>query len=319
MKIGILTFHSALNYGAVLQAYASVRFLQSLGHEAYVVDYKNPAISRAFHPFKWDADRWKKSGLKYLVKYPFRVLAKYRRSRAFSRFVRRQLPLIPFSRAESLDLLLVGSDQVWSKRHTGGQDPVYWGRAFPGIRKVAWAASAGKSMLDQTDIQTLMRHFSAISVRESKLTDLIPQSVLLPDPTLLLDPAEWEKLVRPVHGRYVLAYPMAYEHKVLEKARRKAQDMGIGLKVIAPYVKLGSGWIQTASPVDFLSLIHSAEYVVTSSFHGALFALLFDRPHSFVFHEDPRFETLLNTGWPSAADKAKAFLFSALDARTPGK
>ena len=317
MKIGILTFHSALNYGAVLQTYASVRFLQSLGHEAYVVDYKNPAVARAFRPFKWDADRWKKEGLKYLVKFPLRALAKCRRSRAFSRFVRQRLPLCPYEKAESLDLLLVGSDQVWSKRHTGGQDPVYWGNAFPGIPKVAWAASSGKSLPGPGDIQALVHRFTAISVRETQLAELIPQSVLLPDPTLLLPPEEWGKLVRPVRGRYVLAYPMAHEHKVLEKARRKAQDMGIGLKVIAPYVKLGSGWIQDGSPEDFLSLIHSAEYVVTSSFHGAVFSLLFDRPHSFVFHEDPRFETLLNTDWTSASDKAKVFLDSALRAKTP--
>lgn len=308
MKIGILTFHNALNYGAVLQTYASVQFLRSLGHEVFVVDYRNPYIEAVYHPFHFDPQRLEGEGIKYLLKYPPKVLRKMRKAAAFKRFVKQHLPLCPCSDAEKMDVLLVGSDQVWSKRQTDGKDPAYFGELFPAVPKVAWAASADRTLPDATDVRELLDNFSAISVREQALADRIPGSTLLPDPTMHPDVGVWRKLVQPVKGRYLLAFPMKHEHEVLKKARRLAQEKGLTLKVVSPYIKIGSHWIQTASPEAFLSLIHSAEYVVTSSFHGAVFTLLFDRPHTFVYHEDPRFDTLLQTDRAQAASKAKEFL-----------
>lgn len=311
MKIGILTFHNALNYGAVLQTYASVQFLRSLGHQASVVDYRNPFISRVYHPLHFEVKRFEEEGLKYVLKYPYKVLVRMRKAAAFKRFVKRYLPLCSCAEAETMDLLLVGSDQVWSKRQTDGKDPAYYGELFPTVPKVAWAASADRTLPDATDIRELMKNFTAISVREQVLADRIPGSTVLPDPTMMPDEAAWRPLVRPVKGRYLLAFPMKHEREVMKKARKLAQEKGLELKVLSPYIKTGSRWIQTASPEMFLSLFHSAEYVVTSSFHGAVFTLLFDRPHTFVFHEDPRFDTLLQTDRNLAAGKAKAFLEEA--------
>ena len=310
MRIGILTFHNAQNYGAVLQAYASVRFLQSLGHQVYVVDYRNRSIESYFNPFYWERARSKKEGLKYAVKYPFIVWAKIRRSLVFNRFVHQRLPLCSLSEANNLDLLLVGSDQLWNKKLTSGvRDAVYFGNAFPKVRKVTWGVSAGNTIPDADEIQMLRKNFVAFSIREQCLADMIPHSILLPDPTLMLDAGEWKRLVRPVNGnKYVLAYPMAYEEEVVESARQKAGEMGFDLKVILPIIKLGSSWIQTASPEEFLSLFYSAEYVVTSAYHGAVFSLLFERPHTFIHHGDPRFDTLLSSGLSSAAVRAKQFL-----------
>ena len=207
-----------------------------------------------------------------------------------------------------MDLLLVGSDQLWNKRLTGGEDAVYEGRMFPHVRKAAWAVSAGDSMPGIEEIQRLTDHFEAISVREQCLAERIPQSTLLPDPTLLLRADQWKRLIHPVNGKYLLAYPLAYEDEVMETARRKAGELGCDLKVVYPYIKLGSTWMQTASPEDFLSLVYAAEYVVTSSFHGAVFSLVFDRPHTFIHHGDPRFETLQSVHPAEASARAKQFL-----------
>lgn len=316
MKIGILTFHTALNYGAVLQAYASVRFLKSRGHEVFVVDYRNRGVSRYFSPFYWDNNRLKKEGVRYVAKYPFMVCSRLKKTREFYRFITDNLPLCSCREAEGLDLLFVGSDQIWNKQLTDGKDPVYYGEEFPSVRKVTWAASAGKVMPDNDDIQSLIRRFEFISVREQSLADRIPHSVLLPDPTLMLSHQEWKKLVHPVTGRYLLAYPMAHVEEVMEVANRKAQEMGVSVKVISPVIKLGSNWIQTASPEDFISLIFSAEYVVTSSFHGAVFSLVFERPHTFVFHNDPRFDTLLSSDLSAASEKGDSFINFVLGTHT---
>lgn len=308
MRIGILTYHSSLNYGAVWQTWASVQFLRSLGHEAYVVDYRNGTDAKFYDPFRFDAERARKEGLKYLIKLPALVYARSRKALVFKRFVCKRLPLLPFPEAGKLDVLLVGSDQVWNKQITGGRDPVYFGEILSDVKKVAWAASAGRTVLEEADIQVLLRNFAAIGVREQSLANLIPQSTLVPDPTMIIGPEEWEKLVHPVKGKYLLAFPMLHEKEVMELARRKAREMQLELKVVTSFVKFRPHWIQAASPEEVLSLIKSAEYVVTSSFHGAVLTLRFGRPHSFVYHDDPRFNTLLSTELPGAPARAKAFL-----------
>ncbi len=277
MRIGILTYHYAPNYGAVLQTYASVRLLQALGHEVYVVDYRNAAVARRSGPFFLDHERLRKEGLKYLLKYPAAAFIKLQRSLAFKRFISNRLPLCTYAEASGLDLLLAGSDQIWNKQITGRRDAFYYGESFPGVPKA----------------ELILKNFRAISVREQSIADLLPGSTILPDPTLMLGAEEWKALAHPIKGRYLLAYPMLYEEEVMTEARRKAKELGLELKVLLPQVKLGAAGIQTASPEEFLSLINSAEYVVTSSFHGAVFSLLFERPHTFVHHDDPRFDNLL--------------------------
>ena len=302
MKIGILTFHSAINYGAVLQTWASVRFLQSLGHEVSVLDY-----GKADSTFRWDKERLEKEGIKYVLKWPILVFRRFMIKQKFKNFQKRELPVLPYSKANEMDVLLVGSDQIWNKRFTGGADPVYFGDSNPGVRKVAWAASSGKASLSREDLDRIQRNFSAISVREHSLATMIPGSVLLPDPTMMLSVKQWEHLVHPVKGSYMLVYPMLYQEEVLEKARTMAGDLGLEMRVLSPAVKLRSDWIRTAAPDDFVSLFYYASYVVTSSFHGAVFSLLFGRPHTFIYHDDPRYDTLLKTDISEAAVVASAF------------
>ena len=308
MKIGILTFHSALNYGAVLQAYASVHFLRSAGHDAFVVDYKNSAINQNYTAFRWDRARAKAEGIVYWIKYPITALQRIWRGLAFRRFQKNYIPLIPFSKAAEMDVLFIGSDQVWNKKLTNGADPVYFGSTFSTVRKIAWAASVGLSSLEKEDIDLITGNFSAISVREQALNNLIPGSVLLPDPTTMLSADDWKEIVHPVKGEYLLAYPMLYTEEVIENARKIAAEKHLELKVLSPVIKLGSGWIQKASPDEFVSLFYNASYVVTSSFHGAAFTLLFKKPHLFIHHEDPRYDTLLETDLTQAKARAKAFI-----------
>ena len=124
MRIGILTLHYAHNYGAMLQTYASVRLLSSLGHEVEVIDYRNPVVSGSYRPWRFDRGRLGSEGIPYLLKYVPESISRSVRSRGFNRFLRR-LPLTPSF--GGFDAVLVGSDQVWNPRWTGGPDPVYHG------------------------------------------------------------------------------------------------------------------------------------------------------------------------------------------------
>lgn len=312
MKIGILTFHTALNYGALLQTYASVRFLHSMGHDVYVLDYQNAALKRAYSLFRWDKDRWETEGLKYLLKFPLTVVSRFRRRRAFKRFIKKHIDVIPFCKASEMDAVFVGSDQVWNKMITDGTDPVYFGDAVGNVKKIAWAVSSGKTPLTSEDIEHIKSRFDAISVREKALSDIIEGSSLLPDPVMMLGASEWKQLSTPCEDKYLLAYPMMHQEEVMEKAERIAAELHLGIKVISPRIKLGSGWIQDASPELFVSLFSNASYIVTSSYHGAVFSLLFDIPHTFIQYNDPRYDTLLETDFLAAKSAAECFVKEAL-------
>lgn len=306
-KIGIVTFHSALNYGAVLQCLSTVEWLRSQGHQPFVLDYR-PAAMR-FHPFRWDAGRWQAEGLPYLLKWLPTSLRRLQRKALFGRFCRRNLPLVPFSEAGNMDLILLGGDQIWNPALTGGPDPVYTGDFLPHLPKLAWSASCGKTLPDSSALTPCLERLQAVSVREEALERMIPGSVQLPDPALLLSAERWKQRVHPVSGPYVLAFPMSEDAKVLDLAREKARELGVPLKILSQRASLQRDRIQGAGPDDFLSLVCGAAQVVTSSFHGALFARIFDRPLTLVAADgDPRFQGFDSFSCADAQARALEFI-----------
>lgn len=277
MKIGILTLHYAHNYGAMLQTYASVRLLSSLGHSVRVIDYRNPAVEASYRPWRFDGGRLRSEGFTYLLKYVPESLSRSIRSRGFRRFIRR----FPLTRSfEGFDAVLVGSDQVWNPRWTGGPDPVYHGAFECGeAKKIAWSASS-----DGVD-PVFHGRFDALSVREKTLFDSLTargeESALLQDPVLLVDPTIWNDLAGvPSAKGYVLAYPMLEGEKVISLARKVAENKGLPLIILSPRAswRCRKGTEQWASPERFLSLVAGASCVVTSSFHGVAFSIVFQKP-----------------------------------------
>ncbi len=298
MRIGILTLHYARNFGAVLQAYASLRFLRSLGYDAEMVDYRNAVIEEGYRPWQWDASRARQEGAGYVLKYIPTALSRMKRDAAFLDFVRKFLlggrdcrPL-NISELKGYDALLIGSDQVWSPSLTGGFDPVYTGAFAPGVSKVAWAASAKREDLeamDPRDIGRMLSAFHAVSVREEALCHLLQpycskRIALVMDPTLLVGRPEWEEIADAYPVRetspYVLAYPMLDDGTVIKMARELAAAKGMKLRIISKNAdwKVTSERIQWAGPGAFLSWVRGARYVVTSSFHGTAFSLIFGKP-----------------------------------------
>ena len=210
MKVGILTFHYAYNYGAVLQAYATQEILKNMGHEAVVIDYHNKKINENYSKRKFLFSNFIKSGLKA----PFYLLSKFyywRRRKNYKIFVDNYLNLaetyvfekenIAFS---DFDLILIGSDQVWNYKLTGGFDNVYWGnfKKARNTRIVGWSVCMDYYDLTPNDVNYVVNSldkFYAISVREKtlqnylfSLTNKTYQQTL--DPTLMLPNDSWEKI-----------------------------------------------------------------------------------------------------------------------------
>ena len=137
MKLGILTFHGAHNYGAVLQCYALQEVLTKMGHDVYVIDYRQPYINEVYKIFSFQILKRKMKNLGAVADYVryniFRASAIKKRREHFEEFTSKYLNLTLPCDAESVpvdfDAYIIGSDQVWSQVCTGGDfDDVYFGK-----------------------------------------------------------------------------------------------------------------------------------------------------------------------------------------------
>ena len=267
MKAGILTFHSADSYGAVLQARALVEVLRSLGHDASVIDYAPAYLTRPYR--LWRGDWWKHPvGTAKNLAASFAVA---RRRKGFQAF-REGMHLTPFP-PEGFDAVVFGSDQVWNRHLNGGellwfaQDPV-----FDHTRNIAYAASTGSVPLPEG---VDFGRFHRLSVREPRLqAELAARgfaSTLVLDPVLLAGKEVLDALADPcpVKGRYVVAYEVIDNPQVMQIA----SSFGLPVVRIASNPRL-SGRKQYV-PGEFISLIRGAEHVVASSFHAVAVAKIY--------------------------------------------
>lgn len=316
MKIGILTFHNAYNYGAVLQTYATQELVKSLGHEVEVIDYRCKAIDddysrRKFHLRYVPKKRFYKIPLYCIEKYFY-----WKRRKRFNTFSDKYIMLSKktYFQGNEISLhdynvVLIGSDQLWNKSLTGGLDKIYWGQfdTSVGTCKVAWSVcmnTINMTAVETSLIKEYLKSFSAISVREntlqtliSKLTDKKVWHTL--DPTLLLPPQKWEDVCHPVkESNYMAVYAVRKEEETISFARQLASKLNKKLIIIRSYSKwyVSSENKEYCGPDDFLSLIKYADYVVTSSFHGTVFSLIFQRQFVCpILDGNLRIEDLLHT------------------------
>lgn len=296
MKIGILTFHNAYNYGAVLQAYATQEIVKSYGHEVEIIDYHNKAIDNDYNSLKFHIRSFLGSKHRFFL-YTLQTFFFRIRRKAYNKFFETHIRLSDrtYYQGEEIslndyDVVLIGSDQLWNKSLTKVLDRMYWGQFDSSFRtrKVAWSVCMNNINLTTDEISVIkeyLKSFSAISVREntlqtfiSTLTDKKVWHTL--DPTLLLSSHEWEKICHPVEERnYIAVYAVRKEEETISFARKLATRLNKRLIIIRSYSKwyFSSENKEYCSPDDFLSYIKNADYVVTSSFHGTVFSLIFQR------------------------------------------
>ena len=302
MRIGILTFHFAHNYGAVLQAYAMQRYIESLGHIPEFVDYRPEHLQSMYRVFPPVSDL---KGIRKIMRLLSQVLTlpiRYFRYIGFEYFISHYLHLsLKGVSAETIadlnnDVYIVGSDQIWNPKITKGFDDVYFAyfKGKTGVKRIAYAASMGLFSLSEKDQEYLsnrLASFSAISVREKGLKELLQplvsvdiKSVL--DPTFLLDREEWKKIaiIPKVSKRYILVYQVCKDRSVLRIARQIAHQINARIIEITAYPdwKFCFYKKQCVSPEKFLGYFQGAECVVTSSFHGAAFSIIFNKPFYIV-------------------------------------
>lgn len=310
MKIGILTFHYAKNYGAVLQTYALLSKIRELGHDVWIInripDYTN-LLRWLYHHLSykhiWGWLRFKRFSRQYLLPK--------------TKLYQTQSSIIKGFPEDNFDAVVVGSDQVWrwNYRMIGFN---YFLDFIPqgGVKKISYAASFGLSEWNDTPqnttlVKQLLQSFAKVSVRENTGVEICKnyfdrEAELVVDPTLLFARDFYESTLLkdyPLQENNRVVSIMLSKPKQSIELSRWAKERGMEHNELSrTYVEEpGLFWntirhLQHITVQEWLNEIRNAKYVVTNSFHATVFALLFEKP--FVVVDLPRggsnrIETLL--------------------------
>lgn len=311
MHIGILTFHLAHNYGAVLQCYALQEVLRGMGHDVWVIDYQQPFMVDWFRPRRLFGMR---SLMKTVVggnmrEYISRGIHPYVVAKHFSSFRKKFLRLTSKCYGTDdippMDLYIVGSDQPWNPDLTDGADMVYYGQFHRPMasRLATYAMSGAVSAIGKVGwdrVKLYSESFNALSFREESLTQKMMEltgrrceTVL--DPTLLADASLWEPMINNKWAKrdYLFIYHVGGPKNVIETMTEKAKAI-----VKTERLEIIDASRYQYSSSDFVSLIRHARYVVTASFHAMVFSIIFHKPFTVVQTgqaSDARFVNLLDT------------------------
>lgn len=291
MKVGILTFHRAHNYGAVLQCYALQEVLKSMGHDVYVIDYHQPFIEELYSVVNVKIVRKLWCHPRTLLKYLKTGISRFQRKKNFNKFISSYLHIDKDYRCAiqpNLDVYVIGSDQLWSMHCLGGdKDEVYLG-IFEHSRRAAiigYAISTNRQSLEilqNEGLNEYLKNFADLSMREQFASDFIYQkndykTSVCVDPTILADTDVWNNLVDSKWEcrKYVLLYLLLKPNDIDKQQKLYESVQSLVMKIGCEVIDLSN---VDYSVIDFVSLFKYAQYVVTTSFHGTVFSILFNKP-----------------------------------------
>lgn len=290
VKVGIITFHNAINYGALLQTYALQKSITNMGYEAEIINYSNSNIDKTRkkpcwkqyrNPFNYHNDK-----LIYEVE-----IVKEKKLRDFlnarinktEKINRENITKV----SSKFDVVFTGSDQVWNDSITDFDD-TYYLDFVPAEKRCSYAASIGKEIIPAENVprmQKLLSDYHAISVREEAAKEALKTQMGISatrvlDPTLLISEREYEKLARkPAKKRYVLLYMLLYSESLVQSAKKMAKEKGVPIFCINSSGKRIKGIVDYSDVgiEEWLGLFLNAEFVFTNSFHGTAFSINFNK------------------------------------------
>ena len=274
MKIGLLTYHHSMNYGAVLQTYATCRALEELGHEVELIDFRQPEKpSNWWLPFYFKVKAFERFKTKYYAPY--------------SDYISSMIELE--NKQFDYDCLMVGSDQTWNPNINQERRMAYFlSWASEKYKKLSYASSLGvsewpKRYLDDIPIiKEALSRFSAVSVREQTGRKLLKETFGI-ESTVVLDPTllhrDYSELIGDISMTDdVICCLLHRSPSQLEKVRELDACIGKKAKVISTIRPIhGFKYIYPPSIESWLRYIACARLVITDSFHGVAFSLIFQK------------------------------------------
>lgn len=294
-KIGIITYHFAKNYGAVLQCYALQSFLQERGFYVEIINFVNDRQ-------KSNNDYIKHGGIKALIKnlclIPFKskIKNKYDKFEKFnSNYLNLTKRVTDIENLKKLiddskyDIIISGSDQVFNP-NIEDFDIAFLLPIKTKAIKMSYAASTGNASADDLfKIRKYIEEFEYLSIREKsdleKFKSFIKKDIsVVCDPVMLLEKKHWDERfnIKVINEKYLICY---FLHKNLFKkeyeiAKKIAKEKKLKLFIInARYSKYSfyKNTMFDIGPLEFVSLIKYSDYVCTDSFHGTLFSIMFNK------------------------------------------
>lgn len=315
MKIILITKHYVKNYGSVLQTYASQELLSRKGGSVSIANYILPEASGLKYMDiilrkHASAGRIKKIILRAAV-LPTMIRWKY----VFGGFLKKYLNVCgsPADSCEKLktelpdaDIYCTGSDQVWNPETNRGLQPAYFCEFAPkGKRVVSLAASFGVKTVREKDealIKRYLEKYSLLSVRERSGIDILVKAGLkgrmILDPVMIETAGFWAKLAgrRKIKPDYVLIYQLNSSREFDRYAEQAAERLGKKLvRICTRYDQILKNGRPVPVPTveQWISLFFYADFVITDSFHGTVFSILFQK--EFVNLYPPLFSERLDS------------------------
>lgn len=287
MKVGILTFYYADNYGALLQALALQQYIIDTGNEVEFLDYVSDKEKRFYA-----------TDIRY-IKTPKNILKQlyvnWKRKDSiivFREFRNKYFKIQPYDIGiKTDDLLIVGSDQVWNERIVADLDPYLFADTNSLCKKISYAASIGSSSISgkaKEKFSKELMNFSGVTVREKSseetLTEIGIRSSTVVDPVFLMSKDFWLKFAKKPRefesdNKYVLVYLLRSDQDIVTKANEYATKNQCKIFYIHPMgnkiANLLGHRIKGVGPAEFIWLINNADIVFTNSFHAVSFCCIF--------------------------------------------
>jgi hypothetical protein len=307
MKIAILTFHTPINYGAILQTYALQKFLKNSFPEANVkiIDFKTDIHIKKYNiflPFRRNIILYALHQLCILLRYA----QLKERKKKFTTFQTTEFSLTKRFHSQDellnqiplMDYYIVGSDQVFHPKS------LYIRTYFLDFqkktaKKIAYAPSFGMSDFNkeiEEKIHPFLQDFDSLSCREKDGAEFMSKSLnreipVVLDPIFLLSCKEWDKITKypEENEKYIFIYDLNGGKNLIKIAKEIKKITG--LKIICQTQTAHNFYaidkqIYHAGPEEFIGYIINAEYIVTDSFHGTAFSVLFNKKQ-FVYIARP--------------------------------
>lgn len=323
MKIGIITFHAAFNYGSMLQTYALQTFLEKAGHDVCIINFRQKSQKNGYpKPIDFGSFSNIKQSVKRLMFSPKSIKPLYKKWHLFDDFMHNWLNLTnEFNTLEELkqakfeyDIIITGSDQIWNTNAFDFSEAYFGTFAGSNVKKIAYAPSMGPNPeeLDVEYLKKLLKGYVAVSVREYRTKKFLVKnnicnnvSVVL-DPTMLLKSSDYDRLIDDeplIKEKYLFYYtPGGLRHEFLKEASKLGKQLKLPVicdtyyykKEISRYDNIYS--YPEVGPSEFLNLVKNATYICGASFHLMAFSILFNKNFSCLNGDvDSRMNNLMKS------------------------
>ena len=291
-KIGLITFYNTIGYGTILQAFATKKIIEGLGYECDILPYYNKYMERAF-----SVKHTSVIHDSYVLLSEFiLLLTELPRKRKFHQFRDSfaQKPYLNRTDMEALnekyDIFLCGSDQLWNYNITDMDDVFMLSFVHNNKKKRAFSTSFGLTCVEDNKkavYEKYLKEFYKVALREKQGQELFKKltqndAELVLDPTFLYGQYGWSQLASTITAKekikYILVYQMIISKELVQVAEYIRKETGYKVIWIPfPYGKGCKCNIKlSAGPLEWLSLIKNAELVLTNSFHGVAFSIIFN-------------------------------------------